>query len=90
MASTLDELLQKGQFSLEKSFNVVKYFIVTNMRSASETKQCFMQTVSIGGNKDCWGDQNEARRAENRGRRPRAGVKFMGSGQQAPPHQLGA
>jgi len=45
--------------------------------------------LSIGGNKDCWGLPNEARRSESRGRRPTAGVVFLWRGSKPPPYQLG-
>jgi len=44
--------------------------------------------LRIGGNEDCWEMlPNEARRAENRGRRPRAGWGSWGG--DSKPHQLG-
>ena len=47
-----------------------------------DTTSVFIKTLmkTHWGNEDCW------ERAENRGRRPRAGwVRFLGRGQQAPP-----
>ena len=51
--------------------------------------QCSHPPPCIGGKEDCWKRlPNEARRAENRGRRPRVGeVGFLGKGSK--PHQLG-
>ena len=44
--------------------------------------------LCIGGNEDCWKRlPNEARRAENRGRRLRAGWSSWGGGSKS--HQLG-
>jgi len=49
------------------------------------TASVFIENLSIRGNEDCWERlPNEARGAENRRRRPRAGVRFLGRGQQAP------
>ena len=46
--------------------------------------QCFIQIPKHWtGNEECWGRPlNEDRMAENRGRRPRAGVVILGMGQQ--------
>ena len=39
-----------------------------------DTISVFIKTLCIGGKEDCWKRlPNEARRAENRGRRPRSG-----------------
>jgi len=50
------------------------------------TASVFLSRIlSSRGNEDCWEMlPNEAREAENRGRRPRAGVGFLGKEQQAP------
>ena len=50
----------------------------TVVRPRCPEKQCFIQTRKHWGNEDCWERlPNEARRAENRDRKPRAGVGFL-------------
>ena len=52
--------------------------------------QCFIQTHKHWEKWRLLGETaNEARMAENRGRRPTAGVGFFGRGNKSPTHQLG-
>jgi len=64
--------------------------MVHSLAPKIDTISVFIKTpMHWGGNEDCWKRlPNEARRAENRGRRPRVGeVGFLGKGSK--PHQLG-
>ena len=66
-------------------FNTKSCILMHSLAPKMDTTSVFIKTGCIGGNEDCWKRlPNEARRAENRGRRPRAGWSF-GEGQQAPP-----